>query len=385
MKKICVVTAARSEYGLLRWVMKDIESTVNLELQILVTGTHLSNEHGNTSQNIIDDGFVINEAVPMLLSSSDKKSIVTSMGLCQIGIANAFDKLNPDLIIVLGDRYELLPICSAALIMDIPIAHISGGDITEGAIDDSIRHSVTKMASIHFPGIEESANRIIQMGEERKNIHTVGEPGLDNFFRKERISKEELANQLHLDINKEWVLCTYHPETKSSLKKDESVVNAIIHLFADNKNIELIITSANADFGGTEINDLFKIASSSNSHYHFFTSLGQDRYTSFMNYCSLVIGNSSSGVVEAGTVKKAVINIGERQKGRPQACNVVNSNGSLISLQKSINLSQTSTFKEQLSEVKNPYGDGDTSKKIVKIISNLDINKIKTKRFIDVK
>lgn len=383
MRKICIVTASRSEYGLLRWIMKDIQSSSALELQTVVTGAHLAIEHGETYKNILNDGFSIDKKVPMLLSSSDKSSIVKSMGLCQIGIADALAELSPDIIVVLGDRYELLPICSAALIMGIPIAHISGGDITEGAIDDSVRHAVSKMASLHFPGVEESGKRLCQMGEEQERIFVVGEPGLDNFFRTDCISKDELAHSLNIDINKKWILCTYHPETKSELSGDKNVVDAIVSLFKNHDDIELIITSANADFGGAEINQQFQEASDNFSHFHFFTSLGQDRYTSFMNYCSLVIGNSSSGVVEAATIQKAVIDIGDRQKGRPRSTNVIHCSSTSSDISNAYQKVKSEQFIAKLSNAKNPYGDGKTSRRVVEILSTIDLESLNRKRFVD--
>lgn len=383
MKKICVVTAARSEYGLLRWIMRDIQDATALKLQIIVTGAHLSPEHGETYKNILSDGFTIDKKIPMLLATTDKVSIVKSMGLCQLGFADAFQELEPDLVVVLGDRYELLPICSAALIMDIPIAHISGGDITEGAIDDSVRHAVSKMASVHFPGVDESGNRLIQMGEEAKKVYVVGEPGLDNFFRKEKISKDELAASLGLDISKDWILCTYHPETKASRELDCEAVNAIINLFKNEIDVELVITSANADFGGAEINQQFQKACSAYDHFHYFTSLGQDRYISFMSYCASVIGNSSSGVVEAATLKKPVLDIGDRQKGRPRPENVVHVKSSATEIFKGYEKIKSKEYLSGLDDIENPYGDGKTAERVVKLLDSLDFNTLKRKRFVD--
>jgi UDP-hydrolysing UDP-N-acetyl-D-glucosamine 2-epimerase len=384
IKKILVVTASRSEYGLLRWLMRDIREDKDLILQLLVTGAHLSGESGYTVEEIIKDGFNIDEKVDMFLSSSLRSSIARSMGNCLIGVADAFERLSPDMIIILGDRYELLPICSAALVMNIPIAHISGGDITEGAIDDQIRHAVTKMSNVHFPGTKASGRRIIQMGEDPKVVHVVGEPGLDIFKRMSLISRNDLSNDIGLDPSKKWVILTYHPETRISVEQNLERVETVLKLLDGIEDIRVVITSSNSDHGGTFINEkLGQKVKNSSGKYKFIKNLGQTKYISLMSEASLMIGNSSSGIVEAPSVGLPVINIGDRQKGRECSKNIVNSNGTLSSLKNAFRKITDPKFKRDLKKIKNPYGDGDSSRRIKNILKKVDMNSFNIKKFYD--
>lgn len=324
--KICIITASRSEYGLLRWLIEDIKDDPLLELQLIVTGGHLSFEQGYTYTEIEKDGYRIDDKIEMLLSSNTQSGIVKSMGLCSISIADSLNRLKPDLLVVLGDRYELLPICSAALIMGIKIAHISGGDITLGAIDDQIRNAITIMASIHFPGTKDSAERIKRITGTSQNIYNVGEPGLDNFVRLKLLSREELASNLDIDISKKWLLFTYHPETRISIESNLKIVKHAIDEILSFKDIQLVITKANTDYGGVQINEcLDKLSTDQN--IKIFKSLGQKRYLSFMREAFCIIGNSSSGIVEAPFLGIPVINIGNRQKGRHLCENIISISG----------------------------------------------------------
>jgi GDP/UDP-N,N'-diacetylbacillosamine 2-epimerase (hydrolysing) len=372
IKKICIVTAARSEYGLLRWLMQEIKDDPELKLQLIVTGSHLSNEFGLTYKEIEKDGFIIDEKIEMLLSTSTATGIAKSMGICAIGIADAFDRLNPDILVVLGDRYELLPICSSALVMNIPIAHISGGDVTEGAIDDQVRNAITKLATIHFPGTEESAKRIIQMGENPKMVHVVGEPGLDNFVRLNCISKQELASDLKLDMSKKWVLLTYHPETKISIEENLIVAKNIITALLQQKDIQVVITKANADLGGSEINIYLKsICEEYTSEFTMVDNLGQLRYISLLKVLSFMIGNSSSGIVETPIIPLPVINVGNRQKGRFVCKNIINTNGTCESMINAIETIRTDAYISGLRNIFNPFGEGNASEPIKNILKNI--------------
>ena len=363
MKKVCVITAARSEYGLLRWIIDEIQHDDSLKLQLVVTGSHLSPDFGYTYKEIEQDGYNIDWKVEMLLSSTTKTGISKSMGLCSIGISDAFNILEPDLIVVLGDRYELLPVCNVALIMGIPVAHVSGGDATEGAIDDQVRNAITMMSTLHFPGVKSSANKIMQMLDSIKNVFVVGEPGLENFKRLTLLGREALAESLSLDINKKWILVTQHPETKISLDDNLVLASNIINALDALNDIQVVITKANADFGGTEINNYFEGVSMKNSDkYKFYSSLGQLRYLSFMNEVFCVIGNSSSGIIEAPFLAKTVINIGNRQKGRYLCKNVISVSGFKNSILDAFN--SIHNLKNKLS----PdfyYGNGFTAKQIV--------------------
>lgn len=363
MQKVCIVTASRSEYGLLRWLIEDIKRDDELVLQLLVSGSHLSMEQGLTYRQIEADGYIIDEKVEMLLSSHTDVGIVKSMGLCSIGIADSLKRLSPDLLVVLGDRYELLPVCSAALLMSIPIAHISGGDVTEGAIDDQVRNAVTMMATLHFPGVEESADRIAKMRGSTKNIWAYGEPGLDNFKRLSLWKRRELAIDLRINETKKWVLVCYHPETKMSLEQNINIVSRIQKALDRIEGVEVVITRANADLGGVEINMYWEdLVRKNEEKYKLFDSLGQLRYLSLMKETACVVGNSSSGIVEASFLGISVLNIGHRQKGRHLCKNVISIEGEDDNMYQILNeLLQD----KQADLTDNYYGDGHTAKRII--------------------
>lgn len=322
--KVCVVTAARSEYGLLQWLMYSLQEDKRFCLQLIVTGAHLSTEQGLTYKQIEEDGFRIDEKIEMLLDSGTSAGIVKSTGLCAIGMADCLQRLKPDIIVVLGDRYELLPVCTSALLFNIPIAHISGGDITEGAIDNEIRNAVTMMSSLHFPEVESSANRIINMIGTEKNVYTVGETGLESFMRYSLITRSQLSADLNLSIESDWVLLTYHPETKLSIEQNLRIAENIITVLSSQSNTQVIITKSNADLGGTLLNSFWeKVTYTNPGKFTLFSSLGQQRYLSLMKEVKYMIGNSSSGIVEAPFIGLPVINIGSRQKGRHLCKNII--------------------------------------------------------------
>ena len=359
--KICVVTAARSEYGLLRWLMQDIKDDPELCLQVLVTGSHLSPEFGLTVNEITEQGFAVDAAVDMLLSSASAAATAKGMGLAGIGAADALERLAPDILFVLGDRYELLPICGAALVMGIPIAHASGGDVTEGAIDDQIRHAVTKMAALHFPGSADSARRIAQMGEEAWRIHEVGEAGLDNIRRLPRLSRQALAADLGLDPAKDWVMFTWHPETKCSVRENVMVLWDIINALLEYDNLQIIATYANADYGGQEINEQLELAAQAHEErLRVHKNLGQLRYINLMREARLMAGNSSSGVLETPALSLPTLNVGDRQKGRLPAPNILSCAGDSASIAKGLKKLFSAKFNENLKQAAgdNPYGDG---------------------------
>lgn len=369
--KVCIVTASRSEYGLLRWLIDEVKDDSSLQLQLIVTGGHLSAEQGYTYKDIENDGYIIDCKIEMLLSADSQTSIVKSMGLCSISIAEALTNLQPDIIVVLGDRYELLPICNAALVMNIPIAHISGGDVTSGAIDDQIRNAITMMSSIHFPGVEESSKRIMRMVDSPTNVYTVGEPGLDNFNRLKFIDREKLSIDLGIDINKKWILFTYHPETKITVEKNLLCLKNALEDILSLDDIELIATKANADFGGVKVNKLLE--NYSKKHLlHLYDSLGQLRYLSIMKESFCIIGNSSSGICEAPFLGKPVINIGNRQNGRYLCENIINVNGekkSVFNALKMIN-SKGGTYKSDTY-----FGDGNASYMIKEYLKKYLLNR----------
>ena len=365
MKKVCIVTAARSEYGPLRWTIDGVQKNPNLELQLVVTGAHLLEEQGYTYNNIEKDGYPIAAKVDMHLDASNKEGIAKSMGYCTIAMAETLSKLQPDLLVVLGDRYELLPICGAALVMNIPIAHISGGDVTIGAIDNEVRNAVTMMASLHFPGVEDSANNIIRMRNSSENVWCVGEPGLDNFRRSTLMSRRELAENIGIPINNKWILVTLHPETNESLEYNMKMAYNIYELTESIGDASIVISKANADFGGSQINEYWERISKANTEkYHLYPSLGQMRYLSYMNECFAVIGNSSSGIVEAPCLGSWVINIGNRQTGRHICKNVYQVDNDMTDIRKAWHAIEGN--REKI--IDSFYGDGYTSEKIVKHI-----------------
>lgn len=365
MKKVCIVTAARSEYGLLRWTIDGVQKNPNLELQLVVTGAHLLEEQGYTYNNIEKDGYPIAAKVDMHLDASNKEGIAKSMGYCTIAMAETLSKLQPDLLVVLGDRYELLPICGAALVMNIPIAHISGGDVTIGAIDNEVRNAVTMMASLHFPGVEDSANNIIRMRNSSENVWCVGEPGLDNFRRSTLMSRRELAENIGIPINNKWILVTLHPETNESLEYNMKMAYNIYELTESIGDASIVISKANADFGGSQINEYWERISKANTEkYHLYPSLGQMRYLSYMNECFAVIGNSSSGIVEAPCLGSWVINIGNRQTGRHICKNVYQVDNDMTDIRRAWHAIEGN--REKI--IDSFYGDGYTSEKIVKHI-----------------
>lgn len=361
MKRICVVTAARSEYGLMRWIIDSIHKDPDLELQLVVTGAHLSSEQGLTYKFIEKDGYPIVAKVDMQLSSVDTASIVRSMGYCSQGFASTFERLKPDIVVVLGDRYELLPIVSAALVMYIPVAHIAGGDVTEGAIDDKVRNAVTMMSSLHFPGTKPSYDNICRMINTTNNVFLTGETNIDNFVHYKLFSRNELAESLIINPEKQWVLATLHPETMISLDENLSMAKNMINALPTTKS-EVIITQSNADFGGVQMNRLFKEAAKADPSIHFVPTLGQLRYISLMKEVVSVVGNSSSGIVETPHLGIPTVNIGNRQTGRFMCANVISCGRSYDEIKYAIDYSLA--HGEYLPD--DYYGDGHASEKIVK-------------------
>ena len=361
VKKVCIITAARSEYGLLKWVIDGVHHDNELELQLVVTGAHLSDEHGKTIQFIEEDGYPITARVDMQLASDSRKDIVRSMGYCSTGMADVLSDLQPDVVVVLGDRYELLPIVSASLVMGIPVAHISGGDVTEGAIDNEVRNAVSMMSAFHFPGVESSAENLRRMLGENAPIYTAGEPGLESFLRFNLMSRSELAENIGLEVNKKWCLVTLHSETKLSLDENLEIVKNLFYAMQQTRDVQFVISKANADFGGIQINEFWDEAVKQDTDkYHLFSSLGQRRYLSFMQQTVGVIGNSSSGIVEAPFLGIPVINIGDRQKGRHLCKNVIQSDRTKEAIEEAFN-----KMFAQPKIVDTYYGDGHTSEYII--------------------
>ncbi|AUG57896.1 UDP-N-acetylglucosamine 2-epimerase [Acetivibrio saccincola] len=378
--KICVVTGTRAEYGLLYPVIKAISEDEDLHLQLIATGMHLSHEFGLTFREIEKDGFYIDKKIEMLLSSDTPVGTVKAMGLGLIGFADAYSELKPDLLVVLGDRFEILAACQAALIFKIPIAHIGGGDTTEGAFDESIRHSITKMSHLHFVTNEKAYMRVVQMGEKKENVYNVGSPGIDVILNTKLLAKEALEKELNLKFHEKNLLITYHPETLSGVPSCQNVKELLYALDGLGENTGLIFTKSNADPEGREIINLVEEFVKEHPNAYIYHSLGRKVYLSVMTHVDAVVGNSSSGLYEAPSFKKPTVNIGDRQKGRLMASSVINCAPERGEILKAIK----KAFVMDCSDTVNPYGDGKSSKRIVKVIKSIkEYKALLKKRFYD--
>jgi len=378
IKKICVVTGSRSEYGLLFPILKKIQISNYLELQVIVTTMHLSEEFGNTVQQVEKDGFLINEKIENLLSTNSHSSIAKSTGLVMILLSDAFSRLKPDVVLLLGDRFETLGAASTAILMNLPIAHIHGGELTEGAIDEKIRHAISKMSYLHFCSTEIYRNRIIQMGEDPSRVFNSGAPGIDNIKHLQLLTKKKLELELDWSMSDACVLFTYHSETvnNNDIKNDINSILNIMETFSFN----ILFTYANADSGGEIINNnIEKFCKKNPNKYKVLKSLGQVKYLSAMKFVDLLIGNSSSGIIEAASFNKPVINIGDRQKGRLKGVNIIDCY--ITELKKSILLAHSDKFKKNISNISNIYGSGKASDIILDKLINFPVSNIK--RFID--
>jgi GDP/UDP-N,N'-diacetylbacillosamine 2-epimerase (hydrolysing) len=381
--KICIATGTRAEYGLLKPLIEKISSDNYFTLQLLVTGAHLSPEFGLTYKQIESDGYTIDAKVEMLLSSDTSEGITKSMGLGMIGYSDSLKQLSPDLLIILGDRYEMLSIASTALIFRIPIVHIHGGEITEGAYDDAIRHAITKMSALHFTSTEEYRKRVIQLGEHPNTVFNVGAIGLDNFMSLEILSKSELENELKIKFNKYNYIIGFHPETLSNYSIEEQFKSLLQAIDVQTDSF-FIFTKANADTDGRIINQLIeKYVSSHPEKAALFASLGTQRYLSLMKLVTAVVGNSSSGILEAPSAPTATINIGDRQKGRIQAKSIINSSADKDDIISAFNKAKSKKFRLEIENIVNPYGNGDTSNQIMKILKSIPIESLKQKTFYD--
>lgn len=371
MKKIAVFTGTRAEYGLLYWLMKDIQADPELELQILATAMHFSPEHGETWKTIVQDGFEITESVEMLLSSDTASAVVKSMGVGLIGFADALNRMQPDLLIVLGDRFEALAVTQAALIMHIPVAHLHGGEITEGAYDESIRHAITKMSNIHFSAAEEYKKRIIQLGEQPNKVFNVGAIGLDHVQRTKLKSIQELNALYDFDFSRPFFLITYHPET-NLLNED---VSPLFDALKEIPDVNFVFSYPNVDNGNTNIvKAMLALKEAIPSRVLLVKNFGIQNYLSVLKNAIAMVGNSSSGLSEAPALQVPTVNIGNRQKGRLRCESIIdvnlNHNDIKNALQQAINFP-----KEKLSKVIPPLGSGNTSQKILKLIKTIDFNK----------
>lgn len=380
--KICVITGTRAEYGLLRWVMQGIKDDPTLTLQVIATGMHLSPEFGLTWRDIERDGFAIDHKVEMLTSSDTSVGIAKSMGLGMIGFADALHALKPDLVLVLGDRFEIFAAASAALVARIPIAHLHGGEATEGLIDEAIRHSITKMSHLHFVAAEEYRRRVIQMGEQPCKVHLVGGLGIDNIKRLALLQRSELEASLDFALGNKSLLVTFHPVTLETATAEDQMAELLAAL-AELKDTQLIFTLPNADTDGRALIAMVQQFVATHANARAFTSLGQLRYLSTVALVDGVVGNSSSGLAEVPSFRKGTVNIGDRQRGRLMADSVINCDPERASIGAALHTLYSNQFQASLATVRNPYGDGGASDKIVALIKAAELDGILKKRFFD--
>ncbi|MDD2932314.1 MAG: UDP-N-acetylglucosamine 2-epimerase [Methylotenera sp.] len=381
-RKICVITGTRADYGLLRWVMQGIKDDSDLTLQIIATGMHLSPEFGLTYREIEQDGFQIDLKIEMLTSSDTSVGIAKSMGLGLIGFADALNELKPDLIVVLGDRFEIFAAVSAALVARIPVAHLHGGETTEGAFDESLRHSITKMSHLHFVAAEVYRQRVIQLGEQPERVFLVGGLGIDNIKRLTLLNRSELEASLGFKLAQKNLLVTFHPVTLETATAADQMTELLVAL-AELKDTQLIFTLPNADTDGRALIKMVEKFVEQHHNAHAYTSLGQLRYLSCIAQVDGVVGNSSSGLLEVPSFGKGTINIGDRQRGRLQATSVINSVPDRKNIAAAIKKLYSTDFQVSLSQARNPYGEGGASEKIVTTIKNYAIDGIAKKAFYD--
>ncbi|MCD8177162.1 MAG: UDP-N-acetylglucosamine 2-epimerase [Tannerellaceae bacterium] len=384
MRKICIVTGSRAEYGLLSGLMASIKADPDLQLQIIATNMHLSPEFGLTYKEIENDGFHIDKKVQMLLSSDTPNATTKSLGLATIGFADAYEDLKPDLIVVLGDRYEILAAVSAALFYRKPVAHIHGGEITEGAYDDAIRHAITKMSHLHFTSTEEYRRRVIQLGEQPDRVFNVGALGVENIKKVPLMSKNEIEDNLNFKLGDKSLLVTYHPVTLENSSAEQQIQN-LLDALETISGYQIIFTMPNSDTGGRIIIEkIQKFVESHKEHAIAFTSLGKKRYFSTLQYVSAVIGNSSSGIVEVPSFGIPTLNIGDRQKGRISPNSVIHCGTEKHEITKSLSKALSEEFKRTLFNVQNPYEQLDTTKKIHQIIAKSTLDNLIQKRFYNI-
>lgn len=384
--QICVITGTRAEYGLLRELLFKLRKDRRIDLGFVVTGSHLSDTFGKTEDEIIGDGFKDYIKVPIPMDDDSKEGMAYSAGVALQKFAELFKNYKPDLLIVLGDRFEIFAAVSAAHLIGISVAHISGGDVTEGAVDDAIRHCLTKMSYLHFPGCEQSAKRIIQMGEQPDRVFNVGELGVENCLNMKILSRKELSKSIGFDkVLDNYCVVTFHPVTMEA-DTAESQVYELIGAMDAQQSMSYIITMANADAGGRAINDIWIKEGKKRSNWLIATSLGVLRYLSAVKYARLVIGNSSSGLIEAPSMGTPTINIGDRQKGRVMAESVICCEPDKSCIADAMKKALTYDFQEKAKHIKSPFGNGTTSKLIVDIIIDYLKNKSQTneKRFYDI-
>lgn len=373
MKKIVVLTATRAEYGLLAPIIKKLSKVPEIDVRVAATGAHLSPEFGLTINEIKEDGVKVDKEIDILLSSDTPVAISKTMGLAMMGFAEYFAECKPDALMVLGDRYETLAVCTSALNAQIPIIHLYGGEATEGAIDESVRNAITKLSYLHFTSTEDYRHRVIQMGEAPERVFRVGAIGVENALHTDLMSKEELEQSLGCSLGNKYAVLTFHPVTLEN-NTAETQIKELLKALEAFEDITFICTKANADMDGRVINECLQKFSETHDNVYLFDSLGMKRYLSALSFANFVIGNSSSGIIEVPSFKIPTINIGDRQKGRIQADSVINCEPIKEKIAEAINVAMSNSFLEKIKDVSNPYGDGETSETIVEVTKDFLLN-----------
>jgi GDP/UDP-N,N'-diacetylbacillosamine 2-epimerase (hydrolysing) len=381
-KTVCFVTGSRADFGLMCRTIKLLKSDPRVEIKLVVTGSHLSSEFGETIEEIRTEEIKIDRTLEILYSTDSEIDIANSISKCISGLAAIFADLDPSIVVILGDRYEAFGAAIAAYILRIPIAHIHGGEITSGALDEAFRHSITKMSNLHFCASETYKNRIIQLGETPESVHNVGGLGVDNILSSKLLNKYELETNLNIKLGNKNLLITYHPETRSVIPPKQHMMQ-ILSALSEFQDITLFFTHPNSDSGGLEIINMITEYTKGRNNVYVFKSLGHTRYLSLLKHVDGVVGNSSSGILEAPSFRKGTVNIGSRQAGRLQAESIINCSSNKDEIVQSIKMLYSVAYKESLEKVVNPYGNGGASKSIAEIISNLQINDLLAKEFFD--
>ncbi len=369
-RKIAVVTTSRADYGHLYWTLKELQNCPQIKLRFIALGAHFSPEFGNTFKEIEADGFTIDERVECLLSSDSDVGMAKTIGVAAIGLADVLGRMRPDILLLIADRYEMLAPASVALALRIPIAHIEGGDISEGAIDDAVRNALTKMSHIHFTTNENSRLRVLAMGEEAWRVHRVSSPSLDNLRRRQLISREELEADLELKFNQQTVVVAYHPVT---LARDTvSEADALFAALEKTKQ-QIVFCYPNSDAGSHRLIKRARAFCANRPNAHLFVNLNHLKYWSLLKYSDLLVGNSSSGIMETPSLALPTVNVGIRQKGREQARNVINAAPETDTILQAIEKGLNADFRESLKGMTNPYGDGHASERIAEILCNVTL------------
>jgi UDP-hydrolysing UDP-N-acetyl-D-glucosamine 2-epimerase len=370
-RKIAVITSSRADYGHLYWPLRDLSENQNVDLKLIALGSHLSPEFGNTVQQLVNDGFTINSRIECLLSSDSDVGMAKTIGVATLGLADLFGQMRPDLLLLIADRYEMLAPASVALALRIPIAHIEGGEISEGAIDDAVRNALTKLSHIHFTATLAARDRVIAMGEQEWRVHRAGAPSLDNLRRRTLLSREQLSERLALDLRRPTVLVVYHPMTiaRDTLQEADALFTAL-----DNLTDQILFCYPNADAGSRALIDQTKLFIARRGHGKIFTNLDSVTYLSLLRQVDLLVGNSSSGIMESASFALPTVNVGLRQQGRERAQNVLDADADPKAILETVSMARTPKFRRSLRGMVNPYGEGLASKTIVRVLTTVPLS-----------